>query len=257
MSQSILQVSNLLFHTVRARLKNELRLYYLHFVWWFVEPLMDMAVYYLVFSILIKQQIENFVPFLLIGIVFWSWFSRSLQNSSQSIFNAKELIAQMNLSKSFFPIATVFQDFVKQFFVLIVLLLFLIIYGFPVSLSWVTVPVLLAVQLTLITGVAIFLAAVVPFFPDFKFIISTGLHIGFFASGIFFNIDQTVLPAHRAIVYLNPMAGLIRNYRIVLMQGAWPDWTYILYTFLSALIMLALSLLFVRHFDHIYPKIVI
>lgn len=216
-----------------------------------------MAIYYLVFAILMKQRTQNFVPFLLIGIVFWSWFSRSVQNSSQSIMQAKELIAQMNLPKAFFPIATVFQDSVKQLFVLIVLLIFLIVYGMPVSLPWAALPVLMALQLILITGFSILVAGIVPFFPDFKFIVTAGLQIVFFASGIFFNIDQMVIPVHRTYVYMNPMAGLIRNYRLILMQGQWPDWPYILFTFIFALVLLMLSGLFVHRLDHIYPKIVV
>lgn len=257
MEKSIIHLSNLLFHTVRARLANELRLYYLHFVWWFVEPLLDMGVYYVVFAILLKQETDNFIPFLLTGIVFWSWFNRSLQNSSLSILHAKELIAQTDIPKSFFPIATVFQDVVKQSFVLGVLLLFLLLYGLPVTWSWMALPILVIVQLILIIGLSIFLAAVVPFFPDLKFIITAGLQLMFFASGIFFDIDRTVIPVHRTFVYLNPMAGLIRNYRIILLHGLWPDWFYVLATLLSVLTLLVFSLLMIRRFDHIYPKIVI
>jgi lipopolysaccharide transport system permease protein len=254
---SSIQLSNLLFHTVRARLANELRLYYLHFAWWFVEPLLDMAIFYVVFAILMKQGTDHYVPFLLIGIVFWTWFNRSLQNGSLSIMHAKDLMAQMNLPKAFFPIATVCQDCVKQFFVMVVLMVFLILYGMPFSLPWICLPVLMTIQFILILGVTIFLAAIVPFFPDLKFIIAAGLQLMFFVSGIFFDIDRTVLPVHRSIVYLNPMAGLIRNYRLILMQGAWPDWTYLFGAFLSATLLLFLSLLLVRHFGHIYPKIVI
>jgi lipopolysaccharide transport system permease protein len=257
MSPSSFQLPNLLYHTVRARLANELRLYYLHFVWWFAEPLLDMAIYYVVFAILLKQGTENYVPFLLIGIVFWAWFNRSLQNGSLSILHAKDLMAQMNLPKAFFPIATVCQDFVKQVFVMVVLLVFLVLYGMPVSLSWLCLPVLMAIQFVFIIGLAVFLSAIVPFFPDLKFIITAGLQLMFFVSGVFFDIDSTVLPVHRGIVYLNPMAGLIRNYRQILMQGVWPDWPYLLGAFLSAALVLLLSMLLVRHFGHIYPKIVI
>ncbi len=257
MVNSLIHLSNLLFHTVRARLANELRLYYLHFVWWFVEPLLDMGIYYVVFDVLLKQGTDNYIPFLLIGIVFWSWFNRSMQNSSLSILHAKELIAQIDIPKSFFPIARVFQDVVKQSFVMTVLMLFLLLYGLPVTWAWMALPILMAVQFILIIGMAILLAAVVPFFPDLKFIISAGLQLMFFASGIFFDIDRMELPVHRTFVYLNPMAGLIRNYRTVLLHGLWPDWSYILATFLSVLILLIFSLFLIRRFDHIYPKIVI
>jgi lipopolysaccharide transport system permease protein len=251
------QLPNLLFHTVRARLANELRLYYLHFIWWFAEPVLDMAIYYMVFAVLLKQGTEQYIPFLLVGIVFWAWFNRSLQNGSLSILHAKELIAQMNLPKAFFPIATVCQDFVKQIFVLAVLLLFLMLYGMPVTPAWLSLPILLFIQFLFIVGLAVFLAALVPFFPDLKFIITAGLQLMFFGSGIFYDIDKTVLPVHRGLVYLNPIAGLLRNYRLILIQGVWPDWSYLAAAFLASIVVLALSLALVRHFGHIYPKIVI
>ncbi len=251
------QLIHLLFHTVRARLTHELRLFYLHFLWWFIEPILDMLIYYVVFAILMKQGTPNYVPFLLIGIVFWAWFNRSLQNSSLSILHSKVLMAQMNLPKAFFPIATVCQDFVKQVFIVLILIVFLICYGMPIKIPWLCLPLLLFIQFLFIIGIGILLAAIVPFFPDLKFIIAAGLQLLFFLSGIFFDIDKTVIPIHRQYVYLNPMAGLIRNYRIILMEGQWPDWVYLGASFASAILILALALLLVRRFGHIYPKIVV
>jgi lipopolysaccharide transport system permease protein len=116
-------------------------------------------------------------------------------------------------------------------------------------------PVLLLIQGVLVLGVAMLCAALVPFLPDLKFIIGTALTLMFFGSGVFFNIESVVLPEHRGILYLNPMAGLITSYREILIGGNWPDWGYLLKVFASGVLILILAIGLVRRFDHVYPRV--
>jgi len=77
----------------------------------------------------------------------------------------------------------------------------------------------------------------------------------FFASGIFYDIESVVLPEHQSLVYLNPMAGLIKNYRSILIYGQWPDWQYIGFVTFFSLAFFFISLRVITSFNHIYPKI--
>lgn len=77
----------------------------------------------------------------------------------------------------------------------------------------------------------------------------------FFGTGVFYNIDEFVLPQHRVYAYLNPMAGLLKNYREVLLHGRWPDWEYLCFTFLFGLFLCILAVLFIRSLEYVYPKV--
>lgn len=246
---------DLLIYKTRANLRTEVSRYYLNYLWWVIEPILLMGVFYVIFGIFMNRNTEHFVAFLLCGLTFWNWFTRSVQNASSSIVQGQGLMLQVDIRKVFFPLEVVLRDCFKLIFTVSLLLVFLLCYPIPLSPTWLALPVLMIVQLFLVAGVAIFCAAVVPFVPDLKFIIGTVLHLMFFGSGVFFSIESVVLPEHRFIMYLNPMAGLLKAYRQILVYGAWPDWSYVLVVFLFAILLLAFSLWLVFRLDHIYPRV--
>jgi len=240
---------------VQANLRNEVSRYYLNYLWWVIEPTLTMVVFYVVFGIFMKRGTPFFVGFLLVGVTTWMWFARSIQNGAQSILQGKGLMLQVNIHKSFFPLVVIGRDAFKQIFVTSLLLVFLVFYPTPVTVCWLALPLLMFVQLILVAASATFCAAFVPFLPDLHFIIQTGVQLMFFASGIFYDIDAVIAPEHRAFVYLNPMAGLIKNYRNVLIYGQWPDWSYLGLVFLFSVAFFLLSIMIVTYLDYSYPKI--
>ena len=247
--------TNLLVVKIQANLRNEVSRYYLNYLWWVIEPILTMMVFYVVFSILLRRGTPYFTGFLLVGLTHWMWFARSVQNGSQSILQGKGLMLQVSIHKAFFPLVVVGRDAFKQMFVTILLLLFLVFYPTPVTICWTALPLIMIVQLILVASTAMFCAALVPFLPDLHFIIQTGVHLMFFASGIFYDIETVVLPEHQQFVYLNPMAGLLKNYRTILIYGQWPDWQYLGFVALFSIVFFFVSLRIITHFDHIYPKI--
>lgn len=254
MLQKLFFFLGLVFFKVRANLQVEVSRYYLNYLWWVLEPILTMGIFYVVFGVMMNRGTANFGVFMLVGLASWNWFQRSVSNCSRSIYNARTLLNQLRVPKVFFPLVVVFQDCVKQFFVMTLLVIFLVCYGIPIAASWISLGPLLVTQFTLLLGVGLLCAAVVPFFPDFTFLINTGLQLMFFATGIFYNIDELVLPQHRVYAYLNPMAGLLKNYREVLMNGVWPDWEYLGYTFVFGLMLCCVSMLLIRSFEHDYPR---
>ena len=245
---------DLLIFKTTADLRVEVSRYYLNYLWWILEPIFTMGVFYFVFRVLLNQGIPNFVAFLLIGLTFWNWFAFSVNNAALSILQGTMLMLQVNIPKVFFPLGTILQDFFKQLFVIALLLVYLLFSPTPVSVTWLALPVLMIIQAILVSAAAILSAMAVPFIPDLKLLIGTVLNLLMFASGIFFS-DQIILPQYRYIMYLNPMAGLIKNYRQILMYANWPDWDYLLWVFLASVMLLALALYLLKRFDQVYPRI--
>jgi len=238
-----------------TNLKKEITTYYLNYLWWIFEPLFDMVILYFVFSRMLGHGGDNYIVFLLVGITFWLWFPKCVNNSSLSIRNEKALIQQVYVPKVFFPLVSVLQNSVKQLVVVFLLMVFLWLYGIPVTYKWFLLPLIMIIQLALIFGCSFLCAAVVPFFPDLQFVIGIFIQIMFFVSGIIFSIESVILPAHVPLVYLNPIAGLIKNYRIILMEGKWPEWDYLFYVLLFSIVLIVFSVWLLRRFDHVYPRV--
>jgi lipopolysaccharide transport system permease protein len=244
----------LIFKT-SANLKSEVSRYYLNYFWWVFEPILMLGLFYVIFGIFLNRKTEHFVAFLLIGLTSWNWFSRTVGNASASICANRGLMMQLDINKSFFPTEVFLQDAFKHFFVVVLLLVFLVFYPTPVSVTWLAFPVIFLIQGILVLGVSMLVASIVPFFPDLRFIVQTGLTVMFFASGIFYSIDNVVLPEHRHIIFLNPMAGIIKSNRDILIYDQWPNWTYLFKVFVFSLIVLYLGLFIIKRFNKKYPRL--
>jgi len=247
----------ILYVKVAANLKIEVAQYYLNYAWWILEPIMTMGVFYLVFGIMLNRGTEHFVAFLLVGLTSWNWFSQGVSSSLTSILANKSLILQTKIPKILFPFTIVCQTTFKHFIVTGILLMFLVFYPTPTTICWISLPLLMVVQFVFITASATFCAAIVPFLPDLKFVIQTLLRLMFYGSGVFFSIDKVVLPEHQAILYLNPIAGLLQNYRKILIYGEWPDWIYICNVFIFSCLFMWFAIYMVFRLDHKYPRVCI
>lgn len=207
-----------------------------------------MVVYYVVFRVLLHRGTEDFVPFLLCGIIPWLWFSKCVNQSGNSIIRGKGLVSQTYLPKSFFPLVLIGQTMVKQAFVFALLLVFLLSFGYFPSVGWFWLIPIIATQILLITAASFVVAFVVPFAQDLKYLIEAGVKMLMFCSGIFYSYEQVLIPEHREIFLMNPMANLIVNYRIVLMEDSMPmTRSLAVIALVSVLFILLMSRAMYRH----------
>lgn len=229
---------------------------YLSYLWWIIEPVLKMFAYYFVFGILLSRGTENFVAFLLTGLIPWLWFNRSVNRSTMSIVSGKALMMQVYIPKIILPTIVVCQDAVKQIVIFIPLFIFLYFYGILPSVHWICVPVLAFAQLFVIMACSYIVASIIPFMHDLRFIVTTGLQLMFFCSGVFYSPD-IIPPEYKKIFLLNPMASLLHNYRQVLIYKQWPDWWS-----LSIIVMCSLFVIFVmwriiKRLDYTYPRVIL
>lgn len=228
---------------------------YLSALWWVFEPILAMSVYYVVFGLLFQRGTEDYVPFLLIGLVSWQWFANSIKHGMTAIQGNGRLMTQVDLPKEVFPSIDLAMDAVKFAFVFVLLLGFLWIYGFDVGPAYLALPVVLAIEMVLVVTFTYLVSAIIPFLPDLKYLIDALLHLIFFLSGIFFSGTE-VPDQYQAYFYLNPMANMIEAYREILMFGNWPDWMALLKVGVFAIMTLYVAQSLIRKFDHIYPRII-
>jgi lipopolysaccharide transport system permease protein len=251
----LLEFIELLWLKVKLNLRSEAGRNYLSYGWWVLEPLLYMLMFYVVFDRLLHSGIDDFVAFLLSGLIPWLWFAKTIPNAAGSILHARGLILQVALPKVFFPLVTILQDTTKQLVVFVLFLSFLLIYGVHPSMSWLALLPLMMVQLLFITACSFFAAAVTPFLPDFRFLVGTGIQLLMFASGIFYSYER-ILPEHRFYFFLNPMATLIAGYRDVLLSGTWPNWIALGWVLFGSVIALVFMIWVLMRFDGIYPRLV-
>lgn len=238
----------------KTELKTEVQRTYLGILWWIVEPLMYLGIFYLVFTNLRESKIENFVQFLLVGLVFWKWFNASISQSIGVVLIQINLLRQVKIPAWLFPVIKVSASFFKFVIIFILLLSLLWATGFHPTLTSLYIFEIIIIQHLLITGFVLTLSAVIPFIPDIKNIVDNLMMGMFFLSGIFFSINN-MPESFREILYINPMVHTIENARLVLINDKAPNHLHLFYVLAVALFFIALGLLLFNKLQNKYTKL--
>ncbi len=246
----------LILYSVYADLRTEVARRLLGFLWWIIEPLMFMGVFYVVFGLGLRQGGENYVAFLLTGMVAWKWFDGSVRQCSSVIAMNAGMLQQVFIPKYALALIQILSNTFKFLIVLFLLLGLLWLMGHPPSWAWLYLPIVLAVQFLLIISVGFFLAAIVPFAQDLKQIVDNLLMLMMFMSGVFFNASS--LPdSMQPYFHLNPMVAVIESYRAILLDAHAPDFGLLSNTLLTAAPFMCIGFYVLHKYERRYPKMML
>jgi lipopolysaccharide transport system permease protein len=245
-----------LLYGVYTELRTEVAKRLLGFLWWIIEPVMYMAVFYVVFGLALRQGGPDYVPFLLSGMIAWKWFDGSVRQAGSSLSSNAGLIQQIYLPKSLLGLIQILSNTFKFLIVLALFMVFLIIIGKHPTLSWLALPLVILVQLYLVIGIGLMLGAIIPFAQDLKQVVDNLLMLLMFMSGVFFRPESTP-ESIRWVFDFNPVVQVIQAYRTILLDGQWPDFAGLGYVCVFATPLLVMALLVFRRFERHYPKLML
>ncbi len=245
---------SLVFYKTYAELRAETSRTYAGFLWWVVEPVISMAVYYIVFEVFLHRGTSDFVLFLFVGLVPWRWLQATTSHGASAIMSARSLMQQVYVPKVVFPISSILSDTVKFAVVFLLLLVGIALWQGGLPFSALALPVVVAVEAALITALTLLLAAVTPFLPDVRLLLESFLRLWLFVSGVFYPIEA--LPERfQAYLRFNPMAVVLDAYRDVLLAGVWPSFYPLLCWGTASLVACWLACRLLRRLDFVYPKL--
>lgn len=246
----------LLLFKVKANLISEGSRNYLSFFWWIFDPILMLAIYYLVFGIFLNYRSDDFLPFLIVGVVAWQWINRTVNNATNSINNSGMIIGKVRINKLFFPLVVIGTDFVKAVISFLVLFLLLLLLGYTFDFTILLFLLIFFVEILLIVALSFWAALIVPFLPDLTILIHSAMMALMFASGVFYSPE--IIPDHLLnYFYLNPVAVILTSYRDVLIHQQIPDLYRLFVIGLSAIAFIGLSVLWERIVSNHYIRRVI
>jgi len=224
-------------------------------LWWFLEPLLMILVYYIAFGVLLQFRTTSYLVFLIIGVMLWQWFVLTINISSRSIQNSLKYIVSYRANKLLFPLAVVMAQTFKSIFVFLVLIIVICMF-YEIGITWLYFPLILMICFIFILSISLWCALILPFFPDFNYILNIGLRALMFCSGIFYTLDR--VPENlRDIFLLNPMALIIISSRDVLIRNETPDLLSLGFIFFVSILLIILAVLFYHKVQTQYFRLII
>jgi ABC-type polysaccharide/polyol phosphate export permease len=205
---------------VARELKARYRGSVLGFFWSFINPLILLTIYSVVFATFLPNRsplIEPYGLFLFCGILPWTWFASSLTEASTSLVAGANLIRKVMFPAEVLPLVTVLSNMVHFLLGLPILAGFLFYFEHmpdPADLAW--FPVVVLIQLVFTAGLALLLAALTTFFRDIRDLLSHVLTFWFFATPIIYPWFQPGLEQFQGWFRWNPFAHLAVSYQELL-----------------------------------------
>ncbi len=237
--RSLVRYRALVDSLVSRELKARYRGSVLGFVWSFVNPLLLLLTYTLVFTVILpnrQPEIQPFFLFLFCGILPWTWFQAALSESSGVLIASANLIKKVLFPAEVLPSVCVLANLAHFLLGLPILLLFLAWQG---KLAWTALllPLPILVQLVLTLGLSLFLSALTVHFRDIQNILQHVLHLWFFATPVIYSYAAIAEGTRlRQALRLNPMTHVIVTYQQMLFHGNVDHWRGL---FLALLVGLA------------------
>jgi teichoic acid transport system permease protein len=180
-------------------------------VWQVLTPLLNAAVYFLIFGLLLKTQhgIPNYIGFLTIGIFVFTYMQNSIIHGARSVSNNINIIRALHFPRASLPLGTTAIAFQQLLGSLCALLPIVLLTGEPIRLSWLLIAPILLLESLFALGMALIIARIGAAVPDTSQFLPFLLRTWLYMSGIFYSI--TVFTKHkpewvRVVLELNPGA---------------------------------------------------
>ena len=215
----------MIFSLVKKDLRGRYKGSVLGFLWTFINPLLQLVVYTIVFSFILKTNIERYYLYLFVALIPWIFFSSSITVGSASIVAQKDLIKKIYFPRMVIPISYVTSSFVNMLLCFIVIFAVIIVSGAGINfLALLTLPVIMLVEYILALGMAMLTSAITVYFRDLEHILGIVTMAWMYMTPIMYDKSIVLMP----IFNLNPMTHVIECYRAVLYEKKIPDLTTLL-----------------------------
>ncbi|MFH1680707.1 MAG: ABC transporter permease [Candidatus Eisenbacteria bacterium] len=213
-------IQSLVARQIRARYRGSL----LGFVWTFLNPLLLMLVYSLVFSVYMRFDMEDYGAFMFAGLLPWLWFSSSLSEGVNSIVSSGHLITRAMFPPEVLPVVSVLSNGLNYLFSLPVLFAIYAAYGVPIGPAILALPLVMAVQIVLTLGLVLALSALNVQFRDVQHLLGNLLVFWFFLCPIIYPVSK-VPDRFRVFTLGNLMGVLVTCYQDILFHNRLPSWS--------------------------------
>ncbi len=205
----------MLLNLVRKELKVRYKGSFLGFLWTFLNPLLQLVVYTIVFSVILRAGIDKFDMYLFVGLIPWIFFTTSIQTGTISIVANKDLVKKIYFPRIILPLVSVNAAFMNMVFSMSIVILALLFRGVGISKYMLLLPVAMALQYIFVLGMIFMFSALNVYFRDLEYILNIIVMIWFYLTPIVYTIDM-VPEEYRTFFLLNPMTNIIIFYRDIL-----------------------------------------
>lgn len=215
---------------VRGKYKNSV----LGILWSFLNPLLQIAVYALVFPLITNSNEANYTVFVCCGLIPWTFFASGITRSAFTMIENGNIIKKVYFPREILSISVVTSEMVNFIISTIIILAFVLGYGLGITKYVLFYPLIVLVEYILLIGISFIVSSITVFFRDLQHFITVLIQLLFYATPIVYSI-KSIPEDFKWIIQYNPMTYIIIAFRDIFYYKRMPD-------IQSLMIVLAISI---------------
>ena len=205
---------------LKSNIKKEIRGKYkgsfLGVLWSFINPLLQVAVYPIVFPYIMRIQQDHYLQYLIIGIIPWTFFTTVITQGMITVRMNAGIIKKVYFPREILPISVTLSGLVNFFISCIIIVLFCVFGGLGISWHILLLPLIALIQFIFTLGLVFGLSAINIYIKDTEYIVQFLINMLFYGTPILYSTE--LFPEKmRWLLYANPLTELIEAYRDIFM----------------------------------------
>ena len=224
----IYQWRHFIYAHARSRALQSGRDMFLGRAWLVLQPLFDVLLYAVIFGLVLKisRGIENYIGYLVIGVVFIRFVSKGLSMGAGLIQTSRALISSFTFPRAAVVISVLLRQMIDNLIPMTVALTVAFLFQFPTGPSFtilLIIPLYLMVHI-FVLGAMLIIARVTAFIPDVKPLVALLNRALFFVSGVFYSLERfDGHPVLASVMKANPVYQFLQTAREVTIYRSVPD----------------------------------
>lgn len=215
---------------IRGKYKNS----FLGVLWSFLNPLLQILVYAVVFQMILRNPQENYAIFICCGLIPWTFFSSAITRSAFTMVENGNIIKKVYFPREILPISIVTSEAVNFMISTIIIIAFVVFGGLGISKYVIFYPIVLLAQYILLIAIALIVSSISVYVRDLQHLIGVAMQLLFYATPIVYSAEA--IPENfKWILNINPMTYIINAYRDIFYNQTMID-------FVPLLILIAVSI---------------
>lgn len=220
--KNIYNYRELLKNNVKKEIRGKYKNSALGVIWTFLNPLLQLLVYALIFPLILRSTQPFYVVFVCVGLVPWTFFTTAVSQSAWTIISNGNIVKKVYFPREILPISIVTSGMINFLISTLIIVAFCFIYGLGLTKYIIFFPLVLVIQYILQLAISFILSAFTVYFRDLEHFIQIILQVMFYATPIVY-AAQDIPAAFQIVMKLNPMAHIINGYRSIFYYQTMPD----------------------------------
>lgn len=226
-------------------------------LWHLLNPILQIAIYFLFFGLILETRrgVDNFLGYLAIGVFTYTFTQKAVQAGARSLIKYQGLIQIVAFPRATLPLTTTLTESLATLPAYVVMILVTLGTGEPVALAWVVLVPVFALQVMFTAGCSLVAARATSHLPDVQQILPFVFRLGFYASGVLFNINAYLEDSpYQSWLVLNPVYCYIELNRAALLDNHGVDPAAALSAIVWAVVMLLAGFWWFRRAEDSYGE---